>query len=193
MSEIPDFTAFTRSPVTRVRDGAALIMRRNQRIAKFLGATLIDNDPDPDTYDDDGRIFVLTGQYLTDAPLPYCWLSVVREERQKQIGSEVLVKSTISVSLVWDECRERLDIADQTVEDFFNEVYGTFADDQFMEKSPITKVNGRGLTDRMLETETMDYNTYESEKPNYVTLERAMLFNWETTVDVVTGQPAPPG
>lgn len=191
MSEIPDFTAFRRSPVTRVRDGAAIIMRRNQRIAKFLGATLLSSGPD--VYDDDGRIYVHTGQYLSDHPLPYTWLSVVREERAKQIGREVLVKSTISVSLVWDECRENLADAEQTVEDFFNEVYGAFADDQFMEKSPITKVNGRGLTDRMLETETMDYNTYQSEQPNYVTLERAMLFNWETTVDAVTGQPAPPG
>ena len=197
MSTIPDFSIFTvRSPESAIRRGAAEQLRAQQQIAHFLGATL------SGTYQLDGRIYETPTTLIPDGPLPACYVYVVRARRPKLLSHEAEAFVTLGISLVWDEYRDQLGSGDRSCEDFFNCVLGTFSADPGMELCPSgiasrtgaglaagATQTGKGLADRLEDSETMDFTYGPSKQPDYVTVERALLVTWSTTVSANTGIP----
>lgn len=188
MSTIPDFSIFSvRAAESGIRVGVTEKLRADQQIAHFLGATL------SGTYQLDGRIYETPTTLIPDGPLPACYVYVVRARRNIQLSHETLVTATIGVSLVWDEYRDQLGSGARTCEDFFNRVHAILSADPMLDSCPsgilALAATGKGLADRLEDSETQDFTYGPAKEPDYVTVERACLFNWSTTVAADTGTP----
>lgn len=185
-----DFSVFSVvSPVSKIRDCVAEVLRYDQKIAQFLDATLTLG-----TYGTDGRIYLTPTPVVTpDKPLPFVAVYSVREKRGKVLAGEVEITATIGISLFWDETREVLTTgSSRTCEDFFNRVHGALAADQMLELTPLgiaaRGATGKGLADSMGESEVQDLMALAS-KDDGVTVEKALFVNYTTTASILTGIP----
>jgi len=171
---VTEFSVFSRrSNVGKVAEAVREIIAGDAELNVFFGGT------------GSGHTQVYrTSGLVPDRQVPFCAVRPLQERRELQLNREAEVRLPIAVGVAFDEPRETLDAADQSLEEVFNRIAEVLVANSRLEG---TAIGGAGaLVEGIDSFEPLDLIPVRAEEAS-VTLFQDVIVNYRYRADAQTG------